>query len=81
LFSHFGKAGEGPVLFELNKFKKSFHELFLHLKRNDLRLTSDFLFLGIYLVTLYLSMSKLGEPLDVKNGFIKVWERNEKHQT
>jgi predicted unusual protein kinase regulating ubiquinone biosynthesis (AarF/ABC1/UbiB family) len=76
LFSHFGDASAESVSFNLDHFKASFHNLFLHLKANQIRLPSDFLFLGIYLVTLYLALSKLGEELDVKTVFTHVWERN-----
>ena len=76
LFSHFGEVGQGPVKFNLDHFKKSFHELFLHLKKKNIRLSADFLFLGIYLVTLYLALSELGQPVDVKKCFIDSWNRN-----
>jgi hypothetical protein len=76
LFAHFKKADAGPVLFEMSAFQNSFHELFLHLKRNNLRLTSDFIFLGIYLVTLYLSLSHVSKAFDVSRIFRKVWQRN-----
>jgi predicted unusual protein kinase regulating ubiquinone biosynthesis (AarF/ABC1/UbiB family) len=76
LFSHFGEADQGPIEFNLEHFKQSFQELFLHLKKENIRLSSDFLFLGIYLVTLYLALSKIGQKVDVKKCFIDSWERN-----
>jgi predicted unusual protein kinase regulating ubiquinone biosynthesis (AarF/ABC1/UbiB family) len=76
LFSHFGRADQGPILFDLESFRESFHNLFLYLKEQNIRLSSDFLFLGIYLITLYLSLSKLGQPVDVKKSFTDVCGRN-----
>ena len=76
LFAHFGEADQGPIYFELEAFKESFHSLFLHLKQKKMRISSDFLFLGIYLVTLYIALAKLGIPIDVKKHFIASWERN-----
>jgi hypothetical protein len=76
LFSHFGAADQGPIEFNLEHFKNSFHELFVYLKRKNIRLTSDFIFLGIYLVTLYLALSKIGQAVDVKQAFVQAWERN-----
>ncbi len=78
LFSHFGEANKSQVEFSLEHFKRSFHDLFLYLKQKDIRLTSDFLFLGTYLVTLYLALSKIGTPVNVKKVFEQAWERNQK---
>ena len=78
LFSHFGEASDKEVIFELDHFKASFHSLFLYLKKNKIQLSSDFLFLGIYLVTLYLTLSKIGQPVDVNSCFRRSLERNRK---
>ena len=78
LFSHFGEASDKEVIFELDHFKASFHSLFLYLKKNKIQLSSDFLFLGIYLVTLYLTLAKIGQPVDVNFCFRRSLERNRK---
>lgn len=76
LFSHFGDADQGLVSLELTHFKKSFHALFRYLKRESITLTSDFLFLGIYLVTLYLCLAESNQKVDVKKAFLTSWRRN-----
>ncbi len=77
LFSHFGDAKNTPMKFRLQNFRKSFHDIFLHLKKNNQTLPSDFLFFGFYLTTLYVSLSSLGQAVDVKKCFENVWERNQ----
>lgn len=78
LFKLFGDADQKEISFDLSHFKTAFSGLFLHLKKTNTRLQSDFLFFGIYLVTLYLALSKLGHPLDVKKCFLTSWKRNSK---
>jgi len=56
---HFGEGRTGKVLFSLEKFEESFNDLFLFLKENKVRLSSDFLFLGVYLLTLYINLDKV----------------------
>lgn len=59
LYNHFGQGLNEEIEFSMEAFSQSFHELFLFLLEKRVRLTPDFLFLGIYLVTLYLSLSHL----------------------
>jgi hypothetical protein len=60
---HFGRGKSANIIFSLNDFIKSFDELFSFLKDNNIRISSDFVFLGAYLVTLYMSLDTVGEPL------------------
>jgi len=76
LFSHFGEASNSKVEFDLASFRESFHSLFLHLKKHDITLPSDFLFLGVYLVTLYWGLEQIGVGLDVQKAFKEAWQRN-----
>lgn len=76
LFAHFGDGRSQKILFKLDEFQKSFHSLFLWLKKRGVRLESDFLFLGIYLVTMYMNLSRLETPLEVSSVFRDVWQRN-----
>lgn len=74
LFSHFDTADENPIAFDLGKFRKSFHDLFMHLKKHRIQLPADFLFLGFYLVTLYHGLEDLGEEFYVKDCFLAAIE-------
>lgn len=75
LFAHFDTADEQPIRFDIAKFRSSFHDLFMHLKKHDLTLPADFLFLGFYLVTLYLALENLGEEYPVKDCYLASKER------
>lgn len=79
LLTHFGTADQGAITFSLKQFTESFHALFTYLKSQNKTLDSDFLFLGIYLVTLYQTLAKIPEPLDVREVFKATWKRNHKH--
>jgi predicted unusual protein kinase regulating ubiquinone biosynthesis (AarF/ABC1/UbiB family) len=70
LFKHFDTADEHPIAFDLGKFRTSFHDLFMHLKKHDIQLPADFLFLGFYLVTLYQSLQELNESYLVKTCYL-----------
>jgi hypothetical protein len=65
LESHFGQGRTAPMKFEVAHFMTSFDNLFIFLKNNKLKLSEDFLFLGIYILTLYLHLEFLGDPFDV----------------
>lgn len=69
LESHFSNGKDAPVAFSINKFVESFDSLFKFLKKHRLKISEDFLFLGIYLVTLYLHLDKLGVEYDVNSSF------------
>lgn len=58
--AHFGQALDEPMAFELEKFQASFQAVFNFLMEKKVKLTTDFLLLGVMLVTLYLSLEELG---------------------
>ena len=68
LKQHFGDTS--AAVFDLNKFRQSFHELFTFLVETGSRLDHEFLFLGVYLLTLYHGLASFSVPFDVA----KVWE-------
>ena len=72
LESHFGQGRTDPMKFEVANFMSSFDNLFLFLKKNKLKLSEDFLFLGIYILTLYLHLEFLGQSFDVADAFGRV---------
>lgn len=67
--THFGSAREGNVVFSLDHFKKSFGNIFTTLLKNKIRLDKNFLYLGIMLVTLYISLDAIGGAYNVSNIF------------
>ena len=69
LKQHFGDTGAAK--FDLPKFSSSFHELFTYLLKNKVTLSHEFLFLGVYLLTLYHGLSKLNCSLDVQG----IWDK------
>lgn len=67
--THFGSAREGNVKFSLEHFKKSFGNIFTTLLKNKIRLDKNFLYLGIMLVTLYISLDAIGGEYNVSKIF------------
>jgi hypothetical protein len=72
LKSQFGSSIEEPQYFTLNHFQKSFHHIFEFLMIKKSHISTDFMILGVMLVTLYLSLEKLGRSYDVKKIFLDV---------
>lgn len=65
LKTHFGMQA-GAQRFSIDEFKSSFDRLFDFFIEHDYRLHSDFVFVGFYLITLYLSLEALGQQHDVR---------------
>ncbi len=57
---HFGSAIDQPMEFHLATFQDSFQNVFDFLMKKKVKLSTDFLILGVMLVTLYLSLEELG---------------------
>ncbi len=72
LFSHWGSGDQREVSFQLAHFRESFHNLFLYLRKHKITLSSDFMFLGINLITMYRSLEPLKESFDVRGIFDEV---------
>lgn len=68
---HFGAGGSEPIHFKLKEFQESFYHMFKFFVDNYIELKSDFMFLGIYLVTLYMNLENSDHKLDVKQCFLK----------
>ena len=60
----------------MNKFQESFYELFKFFMDNEVELSKDFIFLGIYLVTLYLNLEELNVEFDVRDAFLSVYPQS-----
>jgi hypothetical protein len=63
--AHFGQSLDAPMTFRLETFQKSFQAVFSFLMEKKVHLTTDFLLLGVMLVTLYLSLEELGGEYSV----------------
>ena len=73
--NHFGEGDQESVKFEMKHFTDSFHQVFDKIFYQQKRLSEDFVYLGIYLVTLYLHLEKLDTPLNVRKAFTAAKER------
>jgi hypothetical protein len=65
LHQHFG-IDQRAQRFSIDGFKASFDELFAFFIAHDYKLHSDFVFVGFYLITLYLTLEQLGQPHNVR---------------
>jgi len=65
LDQHFG-MDSGAQRFSIDAFKASFDRLFDFFLAHDYPLHSDFVFVGFYLITLYLTLESLGQKHDVR---------------
>ena len=65
LRAHFGLEQDAQR-FSIDRFKASFDDLFAFFVDHDYTLHSDFVFVGFYLITLYLTLDELGEAHDVR---------------
>jgi predicted unusual protein kinase regulating ubiquinone biosynthesis (AarF/ABC1/UbiB family) len=65
LFKHFG-IDQASQRFSIDTFKASFDELFAFFIEQDYKLHSDFVFVGFYLITLYLTLEQLGQSHNVR---------------
>lgn len=70
LRAHIG-GDPGAQKFEIKSFTSSFERLFQFLIKNDVTLNSDFLFLGVYLASLYTHLQTLGGTYDVREAFLE----------
>lgn len=65
LHAHFG-IDQRAQRFAIDAFKSSFDDLFEFFIANDYKLHSDFVFVGFYLITLYLTLEHGGQPHNVR---------------
>lgn len=69
---HFSNGRGEKVAFTMAGFQKSFTEIFKTLVKNKIKLDKNFLYLGIMLVTLYVSLDEIGGAYDVSKIFNEV---------
>ena len=65
LYSHFA-IDQSAQRFSIDAFKASFDELFAFFTAHDYKLHSDFVWVGFYLITLYLTLEQGGAAHDTR---------------
>lgn len=66
---NFGASIQGPMRFELQAFQRSFQKVFQLLLEKKVQLSTDFVLLGIMLVTLYSALEELGGEFHVARAY------------
>lgn len=67
--NHFGEGKIGAVKFSLKKLQASFNQIFSYFLKEDIPLNPEFAILGVYLVTLYLTLEDIPAALNVSEVF------------
>ncbi len=70
--SHFGSSVNQEMSFELESFQASLVNITHFLLEKKVKISNDFLYLGIYLVTLYSALEKSRVRINVKNIYMDV---------
>jgi hypothetical protein len=70
--SHFGASLTSEMSFELEGFKESFLRVADFMLDKKVNISTDFLYLGIALVTMYSSLEKIGAKVNVKQVYLNV---------
>ena len=70
--SHFGASVSGEMTFELETFKKSFLKVADFLLEKKVKISTDFIYLGIALITMYSSLEKTNVSVNVKKVYLDV---------
>ncbi len=74
---HFGAAKTGEIKFKLENLKGGIVSMAQFLLEKKTRITTDFLYLGIYLVTMYGTLEEIDEALPVKEIYLSSRVSNE----
>ena len=82
LRKHFGESlnqaqNETLVSFSIEHFKSSFHAVFEEAQSSDAKFHPELTFVGVMLVTLYLSLEALGEKYPVNEVYYSIFQREE----
>jgi hypothetical protein len=67
---HFGPGDQTEVRFTTAHFVKTFENIFRFILDQKLQISAQFLFLGIYLASLYKTLDSLGVPLDARKSYL-----------
>ncbi len=69
--SHFGASVHDEITFNVETFKESMSKISEFMLRRKVKITKDFLYLGIYLVSLYSSLEFISTPINVRDIYLK----------
>jgi hypothetical protein len=69
---HFGPSVNQEMIFDLENFKSSLIKITHFLLEKKVRMSTDFLYLGIYLITMYSSLEESRVRLNVKDIYLNV---------
>ena len=72
---HFGASDQENVQFVMKQFVESFQKIFDKIFKQKKSLSEDFVYLGIYLVTLYLHLEKLDTSFNVRKSFFRALKK------
>jgi hypothetical protein len=72
-YAHFGGDVEG-VRFSFTHFFQSFSKIFEFLNKKNIKIPIDFVYLGIYLTTLYQHLSKYDRTFNVKKAYFEAFK-------
>jgi hypothetical protein len=75
--SHFGASLTSEMSFDLETFKESFFKVADFMLEKKVQISTDFLYLGIALVTLYSSLEKTKASVNVKRIYLDVKQQLE----
>lgn len=68
----FGSSIEGETEFDLEQFKSAIVQITNFLFTRKVKITPDFLYLGVYLINLYSNLEQSKHKLDVKKNYLEV---------
>lgn len=68
---YFGDGQQDEVQFSTEKFVRDFENIFRFIIDHKLKISADFLYLGIYLASLFHNLQSLGIPLNVRESYRK----------
>lgn len=77
--SQFGNALDGEMSFNLEHLKSSIIKMSDFMLEKKITISKDFLYLGIYLVTLYSTLEEINEKLLVKDIYLNVKNHFDHH--
>jgi predicted unusual protein kinase regulating ubiquinone biosynthesis (AarF/ABC1/UbiB family) len=70
--SHFGASVSGEMTFELETFKQSFLKVADFMLEKKVKISTDFIYLGVALITMYSSLEKTNVSVNVKKVYLEV---------
>lgn len=70
--THFGASVHDEITFNIENFKHSISKISEFMLKRKVKITKDFLYLGIYLVGLYSSLETIPYPINVHDLYLKM---------